>query len=369
MTDGAMRALHYLRRGVGLTLLVLVLALVAVFAAIAVPQLVGAERSYVVLSGSMEPTLEPGDVILVDEVDVEAVEKGQIVTFADGQGVTTHRVVDVVRDGEPALRTQGDTNPEPDPGLVTNDQLVGRVMTIGGTPIVIPYAGHLVEAARTQLGIYALVLIPLTLLILNEVYTRLGRSETHDRSTAASAEPLATTHALAEGAAVGSGGATLKTDRRSAASETEPAPATADGLDPRVFRLTPIVLLVLAAYGAWMTIQHGSPLAATVAGGSGVALILLGAARLQIRRRGDDLPPPPAGLVAGDATVALFALLLAVPLAGWFMIQQSSIASGMVAGGGAVGFVLLGIVRLQLWWTQRRAERDATSETPEGTGV
>jgi len=47
--------------------LVLVLAVVVPFLVYAVPQVVGAEHSYVVLSGSMQPTMNPGDVVVVDD--------------------------------------------------------------------------------------------------------------------------------------------------------------------------------------------------------------------------------------------------------------------------------------------------------------
>lgn len=369
VTDRRRRLWGFLKRTLNATTILLVLVVVAVFAAIAVPQLVGAERSYVVLSGSMAPTMEPGDVILVDAVSAEAVEAGQIVTFEEDAGVTTHRVLEVVEDGQlTALRTKGDANPEPDPGLVSNEDLVGRVMSVGGTPIVIPYVGQAVEAARTRLGVYALVLIPFTLFVLNEVYTRLGRSRSgrrSGRSRRSRREPLAAAHAIAEGVSTGGRPTDRSTTRRSRSRRSQRTTAPVDGLDPRVFRITPVVLLVLAVYGGWTAVRHGSAIAATIAAGSGVALLLLGAVRLQIRLRGGDVPPPPAGLVTADVTVALVALVLVLPFAGWFTLQHESVPSGMLAAGGAVTVVLLAHVRLRLWWVDRTA---ATGPRPSTGG-
>ncbi|WP_049894090.1 S26 family signal peptidase [Salinarchaeum sp. Harcht-Bsk1] len=73
------RLLH----GVGLVVL---LALVVPFVIYAVPGVVGAEQSYVILSGSMEPALSPGDAIVVDDTAPSAIEEGDVVTFRrDGQ--------------------------------------------------------------------------------------------------------------------------------------------------------------------------------------------------------------------------------------------------------------------------------------------
>jgi signal peptidase I len=83
---------------------VLLVAVVLVSVAHAVPTLVGAERSYVVTSGSMTPVLAPGDVIYVYDVSPGAVEEGDVITFVSGSEagqtqVTTHRVVEIRDEG------------------------------------------------------------------------------------------------------------------------------------------------------------------------------------------------------------------------------------------------------------------------------
>ena len=53
---------------------IVLIALVAPFLIYAVPGVVGAEHGFVVLTGSMSPAIEPGDVVIVDETDPDAVE-------------------------------------------------------------------------------------------------------------------------------------------------------------------------------------------------------------------------------------------------------------------------------------------------------
>ena len=158
---------------VNLLAVLVILAGIATFAVFAVPQLVGAERSYVVLSGSMQPTMEPGDVILVDAVDVESVEQGDIVSFRDRSGsVTTHRVVEVISDGDvQQFRTKGDNNEERDPYMVPGDAVIGTVPTVfGGHPLEIPHLGHALVLLSSRWAIFMLAIVPASLLIVSEVY-------------------------------------------------------------------------------------------------------------------------------------------------------------------------------------------------------
>ncbi|MEF8781531.1 MAG: signal peptidase I [Haloarculaceae archaeon] len=142
---------------VGLAVLV---ALVVPFLVIAVPQAVGADHSFVILSGSMEPSISPGDVVIVDTSAAVAV--GDVVTFDSGSDVpTTHRVVDVA-DGQ--YVTKGDANENADSRPVNPDDVLGRVS------LTIPLAGYVVLWANSPTGYVALVIAPIGLLLANELY-------------------------------------------------------------------------------------------------------------------------------------------------------------------------------------------------------
>lgn len=124
-----------LNRGVRLGVAVLLVAAVALVALLSFPGAVGAESSFIVLSGSMEPTLQPGDVVVVESADPAAVHEGDIIVFhTDGPlggpatDRVTHRVVEKVHtDHGVAYRTKGDANDVPDPSLVDHSRLVGTV--------------------------------------------------------------------------------------------------------------------------------------------------------------------------------------------------------------------------------------------------
>lgn len=136
----------------------LALALAAPFAAYAEPRLVGADRGLVVLTGSMEPSIEPGDVVLVAETDIDEVQVGDVVTFNPHPGVEktyTHRVVDITHDKRgTVLTTKGDANERPDPMQVDDAMLVGTVEHR------IPTLGKAIAALQGPLT-------PLTLVVLS----------------------------------------------------------------------------------------------------------------------------------------------------------------------------------------------------------
>ncbi|SFR47818.1 signal peptidase, endoplasmic reticulum-type [Halogeometricum rufum] len=157
----------------------LAIALVVVpFVVFAVPQVVGADHSYVVQSDSMTPTFAAGDVVVVDGRSPSTVEAGDVITYtAPGASVVgggganriTHRVVEVVeRDGGRFFRTKGDANEEADGELVPASNLVG-VVTFS-----IPYIGWVIAFGQTRLGTLLLVVAPLALLALTELWTVAG---------------------------------------------------------------------------------------------------------------------------------------------------------------------------------------------------
>lgn len=73
--------------------------------------------SFAVKSGSMEPSLPVGSMILVQQVSAQRVREGDVITFHLPGATTpvTHRVVErSYREGQWHFRTRGDANPADD---------------------------------------------------------------------------------------------------------------------------------------------------------------------------------------------------------------------------------------------------------------
>lgn len=165
-----------LSRAVNILGLLLIVAAVLVTVAVAFPQAAGADRSYVVLSGSMSPTIHTGDVVFVSETSPGAVEEGDVLAFDRVPGDdrrTVHRVIEIVeQNGERYFRTKGDANENPDPQLVPAGAVIGTVT------FWIPYVGRAFSFASTDIGTLALVVVPGVLLAVSELWNLVQAART-----------------------------------------------------------------------------------------------------------------------------------------------------------------------------------------------
>jgi signal peptidase len=98
-------------------------------------------------TGSMQPTLDPGDGFVAIPAPIAGdIEPGDVVTFEaqeiQGGGLTTHRVVEETERG---YITQGDNNPftDQDGGepVVQDAEIVAKALSVGGSVVVIPHLG------------------------------------------------------------------------------------------------------------------------------------------------------------------------------------------------------------------------------------
>lgn len=83
----------------------------------------------VVISGSMRPTFDVGDVVLVLRVPTEKIREGNVICFRQGQLPTLHRAIEVkAGPGGRVFVTKGDANRRPDPEPVLPAQVRGKVV-------------------------------------------------------------------------------------------------------------------------------------------------------------------------------------------------------------------------------------------------
>ena len=136
--------------------LVVTLAVLA-FGLLAVGPHVADYRTMTMLTGSMSPVIDPGDVTIVTPLPVADVEVGMIIAYhipIDDHHLVSHRVVSVEHgaDGTVTVETKGDANDAVDPWKAT---LQGD--TAYQVRAVIPELGHVIEALRTPVVSQALV--------------------------------------------------------------------------------------------------------------------------------------------------------------------------------------------------------------------
>jgi signal peptidase I len=114
-------------------------------------------RTMTMLTGSMAPAIDPGDVTIVTPLPVSDITVGMVIAYhipIDDHHLVSHRVVSVDRaaDGSVTVQTKGDANAAIDPWQAT---LQGD--TAYQVRAVIPDLGHAIEVLRTPLLSKALV--------------------------------------------------------------------------------------------------------------------------------------------------------------------------------------------------------------------
>lgn len=103
-----------------------------------------------VLTGSMDPAVPSGALVMARPLDTDRIERGQVIVFMppapfgtpDGRPIA-HRVVDVTTEGGQVLvRTKGDANAAEDPWTLNASR--STVFRLGWAS---PFAGRAVEVA------------------------------------------------------------------------------------------------------------------------------------------------------------------------------------------------------------------------------
>lgn len=119
---------------------------------------------YTVRSGSMEPTIHTGSIILVQRAHAAPYNTGDVITFRGLTQNVTHRIVEVVEtDGAFSYRTKGDANTNTDMHLMPHDRVIGKTSTS------VPLLGYILVWLRTKIGFATLILLPATIVILQEL--------------------------------------------------------------------------------------------------------------------------------------------------------------------------------------------------------
>ena len=122
-------------------------------------------RPFIVMSGSMEPGIMTGDLIVDRSINVDELKAGDIISFTDpagnGVSVVTHRIVGVTeQNGEKAFRTRGDNNNTEDIDLVPASKVLGRYW------FRLPGVGKACMFMQTTAGLCVCVVVPLILFVL-----------------------------------------------------------------------------------------------------------------------------------------------------------------------------------------------------------
>ncbi len=111
-------------------------------------------KNFVIVSGSMEPTIMTGDVILVKEVPEEQIQTRDIISFTQRGTNVTHRIIEIIEEnGVTKYKTKGDNNNTEDKEKITYDQIEGKYQ------FKINQFGIIIAILKSKITLIVLILI------------------------------------------------------------------------------------------------------------------------------------------------------------------------------------------------------------------
>ena len=123
-----------------------------------------------VLTGSMEPNYNVGDIVIVKKTDTDELKSKDVITFyskdpdMEGQ-IVTHRIIDITEEnGQRLFETKGDNNKIADLEKVEEDDVIGKVEGR------IPYVGKATTFMQTnRTAFFLIVILPMLVIMATEV--------------------------------------------------------------------------------------------------------------------------------------------------------------------------------------------------------
>ncbi len=143
------------------------------------PELFG-YNSYIISGPSMEPAIRAGSVAVTRPTRVEALEVGDIITFRQPESASTnvtHRIVAInTQDDQRVFVTRGDANDNADTEQARLQGEVDRLV------YDVPYAGYIVNFARSRAGVISLLVVPAVMLLSLELRSLKKKADASQKS-------------------------------------------------------------------------------------------------------------------------------------------------------------------------------------------
>lgn len=169
------RAAHLLRRSLSVVTTTLFSAALAAFLMLAIGPRVFGYQTLTMLTGSMSPLINPGDIVVTMPVPASDIHVGDIITYhipVEDQRVETHRVTQLTTtpDGSIVVQTKGDANNGVDPWLATIS-----APTVNRHVLTVPYAGNAIRTLREPIILNTLMYGAPAILVLGMLRTIWGK--------------------------------------------------------------------------------------------------------------------------------------------------------------------------------------------------
>lgn len=149
---------------------------------------IGGFRAFVVTSGSMEPAIATGSLVITQYTYPHQLRPQDIITFippTKERAFVTHRIVKATpQETLATFITKGDNNKNEDPWVLAGGAVVGKVLYI------VPYVGYGISFIQSKLGLILFILLPAVYIIINEIGKIISTIKSHKEKPVLSQNPL-----------------------------------------------------------------------------------------------------------------------------------------------------------------------------------
>jgi len=150
------------KKTVKIALIICAATIVAIFLIFYRPVSLAGDTYYEpVYTGSMEPAIPVGGLVVIKSVNPETLREGDIICFQLSESTSvTHRIINVTDEG---FITKGDANEDPDQWIVKKENVIGKAI------LTVPFIGYIGYFVRTPTGFILLILLPASVIIIMEI--------------------------------------------------------------------------------------------------------------------------------------------------------------------------------------------------------
>ncbi len=182
---------HKILTGIGIVLCVILIPILVINCTLIIKSYTNKDQvpsisgifPMIILTDSMYPEFESGDLIICNTADPEDIKTGDVICFYDPEGngtaTVTHRVQEVVTDDEGNLAwiTKGDANNTEDLPTVPAKNLIGVYKTR------LKGLGNVAMFMQTTQGLIICVICPIILLVAYDVIRRRAYEKSKKKDT------------------------------------------------------------------------------------------------------------------------------------------------------------------------------------------
>ena len=146
-------------------LIIAVVVFIALLIIVSAFPITGNIKMFTVLSGSMEPAIHTGSVVVIKPASNYKV--GDVITFGQNTKTelpTTHRIAEIKAvEGNMVYKTKGDANNTEDSTETPQKEVIGKVL------FSIPWLGYVVDFVKKPFGLMIVIVIPAVIIVYDQL--------------------------------------------------------------------------------------------------------------------------------------------------------------------------------------------------------